>query len=220
MQTSNLPAQSDARISADPLAVAVKTIVDVMATDFGERFTRTFSDAEQVRQLKRRLYAKLKGIAITDIHDGYDRLVDSKPSFVPTVPEIVEAVLFAQKQRRNSEKNQQEANRLAELPPSKEISESIANDNLKKIRVMLSEATAHMDKKETPDEMSARLVRLEEKRLAHEALLAESFPKKTPYIEPSHECSVSWCRDAGTISHSPKGGGNFYCAKHFRDSGG
>jgi len=220
MQISDPPSL---RLSDDPLAKAVKSIVDVMRTDFGDRFTRTFSDAEQVRQLKRRLYAKLKGLVIADIHDGYDRLVESKPNFVPTVPEIVEAVLYAKKLRLKAERESREAERIALSPPRPEVSESVAQGNLKKIRELLGEASASMEKPETAAEKADRLVRLADrlvrlayKAAAHEVLLRRDCPEVgRTYLAPSHECAVGYCRDPGTRAHGK--GGNYYCTKHLRD---
>lgn len=216
MRISELPA----KVAGDPLAQAVKTVVDVMRTDFGERFARAFADAEQVRQLKRRLYAKLKGLAVCDIIDGYDDLVATKPAFVPSVPEIVEAVLCAQKARLKAEREASEARRIAALPPSPEISESAAKQNLAKIRALLSDACADMGKRETEGERQARLKRLDDKVAAHEALLDQAFPHrgKPRMVETHHECAVGWCMNPGTLSHSTNGG-SFFCREHFKPSG-
>ncbi|NOU22150.1 MAG: hypothetical protein HOO93_10245 [Methyloglobulus sp.] len=84
---------------SDPHAEAIKTLVDVMRIDFGERFTRAFADAEQLKQLKRRLYAQLKPFDVCDITKGYEDLVRIKPGFIPTIPEITDAVRQAAKLR-------------------------------------------------------------------------------------------------------------------------
>ena len=102
-------------VQDDPLKKAVIQLVNAMAADFGDRYKQAFKDDEQVLQLKRRLYSKLKGLHIGDIYDGYEMLVEKKPSFVPTVPEIVESVMFCQKIRINKVKNQAEAERILSL---------------------------------------------------------------------------------------------------------
>lgn len=212
MQISDPPSL---RLADDPLALAVKTVVDVMRTDFGDRFAKAFADAEQVRQLKRRLYAKLRGLAICDIYDGYDLLVESKPSFVPTVPEIVEAVLAAQKLRLKAEREAKQAEHAALSPPRPEVSETVAGANLKKIRELSGKAFADTDKSETGAEKAEGLARLADKAAAHRALLKQDFPELgRTYLAPSHECSVGFCRDPGTRAHGR--GGNYYCAAHFR----
>lgn len=204
-------------IKQDPLANAVKTLVDVMSSDFGERFKQTFTDAEQLRQLKRRLYSKLKGIEVCDIYDGYERLVELKPSFVPTVPEITESILHSQKTRLKHEQNQKEAERLSALPTSKEISDSIAHENLKRIKALLADVGEKMEKKETEAQRKERMVRLEQKRLAHEELLKQDFPLHgKELISITHKCSVGWCDKPGTLSNAISGNGNYFCREHWR----
>ena len=202
----------------DPLKNAVIQLVNAMAADFGDRYKQAFKDDEQVLQLKRRLYAKLKGLHIGDIYDGYELLVEQKPSFVPTVPEIVESVINCQKTRINQEKNQAEADRISLMPPKPEISESVARQNLKKIHELLGNAFDGMEQPETEQQRKDRLVRLGEKRLEHEEILNKAFPMRGKDIipPPSHECHVGWCRKPGTMSNATTGNGNFYCGEHFK----
>lgn len=202
------------------LKIAVIQLVNVMASDFGDRFKQAFKDDEQITQLKRRLYVKLKGLHVQDIYDGYELLVDKKPSFVPTVPEIVESVLYCQKKRLSDEKNQTEADRIGLMLPKQEISESVARQNLKKINELLGNAMADMDKPETAQEKAERLERKKEQSASHDELLKKTFPlygKRLMAVE--HKCHVGWCQDHGTISSSTTGSGNFYCNEHFRQHG-
>lgn len=211
MQISNLTQSHE-----DLLKKAVIQLVNVMASDFGDRFKQAFKDDEQITQLKRRLYGKLKGLHIADIYDGYEMLVDKKPSYVPTVPEIVESVLYCQKKRLNDEKNQTEAERIGLMPPKQEVSESVARQNLKKIRELLGDAMGDMDKSETAQEKAERMERLKEKSASNDALLKKAFPLHgKPLMAVDHQCHVGWCDKYGTMSHSITGNGNWYCAEHF-----
>ena len=215
MQISNVTKSDE-----DLLKKAVIQLVNVMATDFGDRFKQAFKDDEQITQLKRRLYGKLKGLHIPDIYDGYEMLVDKKPSYVPTVPEIVESVLYCQKKRLNDEKNQTEAERIGLMPPKQEVSESVARQNLKKIRELLGNAMADIDKPETAQEKTERMERLKLKSASHEGFLKKTFPlygKSLMAID--HKCHVGWCDKYCTISHAITGNGNWYCAEHFRQNG-
>jgi hypothetical protein len=147
-------------------------------------------------------------------------LVEKKPSYVPTVPEIAESVLYCQKKRLNDEKNQTEAERIGLMPPKQEVSESVARQNLKKIRELLGNAMADIDKPETPKEKAERLERLKEKSASHEELLKKSFPLHGKQLMAvDHKCHVGWCDKYGTMSHAISGNGNWYCAEHFNQHG-
>lgn len=83
----------------EALAKAVSSLVDAMRADYGERFTRVFVDASQLKRLKQRLYSRFVGAELIDIRFGYEQLAKTNPSFVPTVPEIAESVRQAKKRR-------------------------------------------------------------------------------------------------------------------------
>lgn len=203
----------------DPTKKAVIQLVKVMSSDFGDRFRQAFKDEDQVKQLKQRLYSKLKGLHVGDIYDGYELLVEKKPSFVPSVPEVVEAVLAAQKMRIKVEREQQETQRLATLPPPQVVSESAARANLRKIHELLGEAGKKMERPETETEKQARLVRLAEARKNHEELLSKEIPLygKT-IINPEHKCAVGWCDSSGTMTSSTSGSQTWYCSRHFSEN--
>ena len=84
---------------SDPVKAMVSGLVDVMRVDFGVRFTSVFVEEQQVKKLKQRLYFQLQDCDLCDIKLGYETLVKSKPSFVPTVPEIADSVRQAKKLR-------------------------------------------------------------------------------------------------------------------------
>jgi hypothetical protein len=206
MQTSKSPQEYDQRIKDDPLALAVKSIVDVMRNDYGERFTRAFADREQVRQLKRRLYAKLVAVDPRDIYDGYDELTEKNPGFIPTVPEIVEAAHDAQKARFKREREQADVERVAALPPPTVLADPKRVFNL--MREALGKAKTH----DTAEEREARLLRIKQKQTE---LAAHFNPGgHTPPVLTKHQCAVAWCDAAGTFSVSKVGGEIWYCRDH------
>lgn len=198
------------------LEYAIKTIAKQLKTDFGQLYVKQFSLEDELIDWKRRAWVKLKGLHPQDILDGYEMLIEKKPSHMPTIPEITEATLFFQKQRKQRDKDNVEAVRIAGLPKP-EMSEPGAKQNLKKIHEMLCKAFKNYDKKETEKERKARALRLEEKRLAHEKLLRQSIPLygKT-IIDQDHKCQVGWCDRPGVLSGTTSGGSNFFCNEHFK----
>lgn len=199
------------------LVYALKLIEKNMRSDFGHLYSTQFKTDEDLRDWKKRIYTKLNGLHPKDILDGYEAIVDAKPAHMPTIPEILDATTHSQKTRLKHEQNQREAERLSALPPSKEISDNIAHENLKRIRALLADAGEKMDKKETEAERKERLVRLEQKRLAHEELIKQDFPLHgKELITITHKCSVGWCDKPGTLSSAISGNGNYFCREHWR----
>ena len=201
------------------LKYAIEAIAKYLKTDFGQLYAKQFLTEQDLTNWKRRCWVKVKGLHPGDILDGYEMLVGQKPLHLPTIPELANAALHCQKVRETQEKNQAEAERISLMPPKPEISESVARQNLKKIRELLGDAFDRIEKPETETEKAARLVRLEEKRLAHEALLDKDFPLRGKDIvpPPTHECHVGWCRNPGTMSNATTGNVNYYCNEHFKN---
>jgi hypothetical protein len=199
------------------MVYAIETLAKQLKTDFGRLYSSRFTNDQELKDWKNRLWTKAKGLHPQDMLDGYESIVDTKPGRLPEIPEIVAATLVFLKIRVNQEKNQAEADRIALMPPKKEISESVARKNMDKIKKKLGTAFDRMDEHETEQQKKERLIRLEQKRLEHEELLNESFPMRGKDIIPipSHECHVGWCRKPGTMSNATTGNGNFYCGEHF-----
>jgi hypothetical protein len=199
------------------LKISLQVMERCLKTDYGNLFTSQFKTDEDHDNWKRRIHSKLNGMHPQDILDGYELLTDAKPNSPPKIPEIVEATIRAKKIRLDYEKNQAETARLESLPKKPEISDSVAKENLAKIRDLLGKATAAMERPETGDEKIERLARLKQKTIDHDALLAKDFPGlgKKLITPVQHECGVGWCREIGTRSSSITGNGVFYCKEHY-----
>lgn len=199
------------------MVYAIETLARQLKIDFGRLYSSRFANDQDLKDWKNRLWTKAKGLHPQDMLDGYESIVDTKPGRLPEIPEIVAATLDFQKKRTQEEKNKSEAERIGMMPPKPEISESVARQNLKKIRELLGTTFGRMEEPETGQQRKERLIRLEQKRIAHEELLNKDFPLRGQDIipPPSHECHVGWCRKPGTLSSSVSGNGNFYCSEHF-----
>lgn len=213
MQTSNELTKAD-RVNSDPLAKTIVSMVDAMRTDYGDKFTRTFADKEQLTQLKRRLYEKLKGLDVADIMDGYDMVITEKKSFVPTVPEIVAATLHCQKMRKKSEKEITHFESVALLPPGHKTEKSAAIENMVKIKAMLDNAFSN--KSESAEQKKTRLERLSEKLQEHEYVLKNDFRNYgKQVIDMDHTCSVSFCDKLGKFTSGVSGAQHWFCNEHY-----
>jgi hypothetical protein len=217
MQTFNSLEQSKTeKVNNDPLAKVIVSMVDAMRADYGDNFKRTFTDKEQLTQLKRRLYSKLKGLDLADIMDGYDKITSEKKSFLPTIPEIVGATLHCQKERKKAERDKAEVLHLSTLPPVSVVPENVARDNLKKLREMFCDALSKADSPETMQGKAERLVRLNQSFLGHEAVMKRDFKNYgKQVIDLDHNCSVSFCGRLGTFTASTSGASNWYCKEHY-----
>lgn len=192
------------RINSDPLAKIIAEICLVMKTDFGRQYASQFKTDDDLRLYKRRLYTKLHGFDVGDIADAYELFVDSGKTFCPTIPELLEHVEIAQKQRKQREQATAEVSRVAALPPP-----TIQCDPL----AMLAEAKQAV--KQRKDGLSR-----EEQIKKHDAVLViygKSIKKRE--FGPEKCCEVGYCKKPGTLSHNTKGGGPFYCTEHYRQAG-
>ena len=195
----------------DPLKDVIESLVSVMHVDFGKRFAEPYADPEQLRQLKRRLYKVLRAFAPCDILDGYELLVEKKPNYLPTVPEIADAVLASQRLRSLAARDQAMIEQAAALPPPS------LNADPKRVLAAQREALGKMDTRETPVERAQRLERLKAAQARHEALLEQAFPlQKRPMMTLNpHKCAVAYCSNAGVLAHGVSGKGSLFCAEHF-----
>jgi hypothetical protein len=201
-------AQTSDRIESDPLAKTIVSMINAMQADYGQVFTKQFSDSEILKNYKRRLYQKLKGLPIESIIDGYELCVDQNLKFCPTIPEVAANVLEAVKRSKRTESNKAEADRVAALPPPK-----ITECNPSKLLVeALSKASDKKDK-------AAWMARKAELIKNHNAVLVLYNKFDHGNADSEHDCVISGCRTAGSMSNGTKGSGNFYCSKHFKTAG-
>lgn len=187
----------------DPLEKAVIMITDAMQMDYPSFFHQAYPGAEEIRQLKRRLYVKLRGIDDRCIYDGYEMCVTQKPNFMPTVPEIIAGALAAEKNYKRIEKNLQE---VASLPPPPKTSKMPPNIKAEWNRVMANAS-------KTEEE---RLERMRTLAASHEQLIADHLAQGAIVKNQSAVLLCARCGRYGVLSSSVRGDGNWYCADHFR----
>lgn len=202
VMTPSFPATGEV---VDLLKDTVVSIVAAMTADYGDNFKRTFSSDEEIRQLKRRLYQKLRGFEIDVIRDGYEACIADSPKFCPTVPDIVAHVQGSAKDKQRRLHNC-EVDALAALPapPVTADPERVLS---------MSRAALSVPK---GDEVT-RAERLKGLLQCHESLLAVDKARGLIATGPDWSnlgCSVEMCRQPGVIAHGPKG--NFYCGEHFK----
>jgi len=206
VQTSN-----QQRIESDPLASTIVSMINAMQADYGQVFTKQFSDSEILKNYKRRLYQKLKGLPIDAIVDGYELSAEASKKFCPTVPEIVGCVLEVVKRNKKAENNKAEADRVAALPPPKIVECNPLE--------LLANAKAASDTASKEDK-AAWMARKAEALKNHNAVLNLNN-HKIKRVEPSlaHQCVVAGCYTTGNLGAGTKGSDNWYCSKHFKTAG-
>jgi len=193
------------RIQKDPLALIIVEITKAMKADFGRQYQAQFKTDDDMTQYKRRLYAKLRGIDINDIADGYELYVDAGKTFCPGIPELLDFIRQAEKSRKQNLSNLADADRVAALPAP-----SIECNPLQ----ILAEA------KQSAIACAARDMSMAEKLKAHDALLTlHAHHIKRRDFNFENACAVSYCKLPGGLSHNTKGGGPFYCREHYRQAG-
>ncbi|MGZ8173620.1 MULTISPECIES: hypothetical protein [Methylobacter] len=198
------------RIESDPLAKTIVSMINAMEADYGQTFIKQFRDAEVLKNYKRRLYQKLKGLPIDAIVDGYELCAERNTKFCPTVPRIAESVLEVVKRNKKLEANKIEAESVAALPPP-----TITCDPL----ALLAEAKA-ASKTGSKEDKAAWMARKAEACRNNEAILIlHGHNIKRRYAQPEHSCVVNGCHKPGTLSSGTKGSDNWYCSNHFKSAG-
>jgi len=202
MAIPQLAKQSGDQPISDPLQKLIISLIDAMRADFGVAFQKQFSDPENLRQYKRRLYQKLRERDHRDVLDGYEVYVDSAPKFPPKIPELLGLFSDAEKRRLLAEKNASEAQNVTALPPP-------VTHECDPVAMLV----------EAKEAATGNGANRDERLKAHEALInihrGGGKIKARPDVS-AHKCEHGMCHRAGTISSTTTGGGNFYCAEHFR----
>jgi hypothetical protein len=195
-QTSS--AQSNYR---NDLIQCIVGLTNAMKADFGRKYQSQFATEEDLKIYKNRLYTLLNGHAVSAIEKGYEMLMNTAPEWPPTAPDILAFTKQCEKEIAAEIKNREEAKRLAALPaPTIEVNA---------IEMLVKAKSAASGKTTKEEEAQARADALKN----HEAVLKIHGHKiKRRYAQPSHYCAVDGCRKPGGLS----GGGNFYCANHYR----
>lgn len=193
----------DSNFKEKPRSVrqAIILLVNVMYVDYGNQFANRFKSDLELQIYKNRLLERFKGHDPRIILAGYEKAAAESPKFIPGVQELIAAIEAVDKEHKKSEINRIESERVSALPPP-----TITCDPVK----MFVEAKANQNGLPTRAEMDARIEN-------HRALLI-IHREKIRSIRPTAEqlCKHGMCNKAGTISSSTSGGGNFYCADHWR----
>jgi thioester reductase-like protein len=186
---------------SDPINKGISHLLRAMKADFAQKFSSRFGDEIELRDYKQRLRKIFENNTAEDIYDAYERYLDTFPEWPPTNIDLRSHLENLLKERKKKSENKAEAERLAALPaPTIEC-------NPVEMLVTAKKSTAANRTKE--EEQIAR----DEALKNHNAILTIHGHKiKRRYAQPSHYCAVDGCRKPGGIS----GGGNFYCADHYR----
>jgi hypothetical protein len=191
----------------DPLGRCIVSLINAMKLDFGHKFKSQFGDSDALRMYKRRLYAKLRDSNLEDIVNGYERFSDARNEWPPTIPEMVDFVEQARKARAQLESNRDEVERLAALPAP------IIQCNPLEMLAKAKSAAQPAGKKDHDAWMERKAAALQN----HNAVLTlHSHKIRKNYGRPEHQCNFPGCYKTGALSSATGGGGNFYCADHFR----
>ena len=191
----------------DYLKNAVSSIVAAMTADYGASFKNTFTSDEEIRQLKRRLYAKLRGLPVNCIIEGYENCVANNTKFCPTVPEIVGSVLAVVREKKKHARLDAEAASRSALPAPTKTADVMG-------MLAAAKATADARGPESREERQARLASLEQNHNAVLALHGRNIHRRV--MADHHQCAYGGCRKFGSLSNSTRGDGNFYCGEHWR----
>jgi len=198
------------RIESDPLKKTIVNMIRAMRSDYGQVFIKQFQSEEALTDFKQRLYQKLNGLPIDAIVDGYELCAERNTRFCPTVPGIVECVMETVKRNKKLAANKAETESVAALPPPAIICDPLA---------LLAKAKA-ASRTGNKEDKAAWMTRKAEALKNHEAVLTLYGQNiKHRYAQPEHLCIANGCHDAGTLSSGTKGGGNWFCKKHFKTAG-
>jgi hypothetical protein len=217
MQAKTEISTGTARISEDPIAQAILSLVAVCKADYGDQWAKQFGGDEDLRMWKRRAYQKLQTFKPQIIVDGYDRAAKARRPYMPSLSDIVAAVgeLNAERARIAERIEHVNAPRLpagSGLAGYVEYLDAQAEGNVARGCIaMMREILARPDAKTEAE----RHERLDKAIAAHEKLLGLAPVRPRAYGE-RRECGKTGCTANGTMSHATNGEGPWFCVEHFR----
>lgn len=192
----------DSNFKEKPRSVrhAIILLVNVMYIDYDKQFENRFKSDLELQIYKNRLLERFKGQDPRIILAGYERAAAESPEFVPKVQKLIAAIEACDREHKKAEINRIEAERVSALPAP-----TITCDPVQ----MLADAKRKQNGLPTRAEMDARIEN-------HRALLV-IHGDRIRSIRPNGNqlCKYGACDQAGTLSSSTSGGGNFYCSDHF-----
>jgi hypothetical protein len=182
----------------------VKSVFNAIQSDFPQQFRNAYDNSDKLNNLKKRLFKLFSGFDPAAIIDGYENIVDKKPEFMPTIPELCRSIADVQSVFNRSKREAKALERNAlELPkPTTRQCNPMQ---------MLRDALKNSGK-----------VSLEQRRREHEALISQHYregkikmPVDDSGLDPNrHDCSAGFCTNPGVLSHSVNGSEQWYCQKH------
>lgn len=184
----------------------INKLIMNMRVDYIQQFEKLFPNEESVTHYRERLQAYLKNKELIDIMTAYSNYVMGGNKFLPNIPELLEHIDDAAKNRRRIENNCEEAIRIGNTPaPTIEC---------QPLEMLKTARDALRQKQESSEE---RMINRAAALKAHEELLnAHSDKIRRKYANNDQLCTVGHCNKPGSLSHGTTGGGNFYCSEHIR----
>jgi hypothetical protein len=189
----------------DVYTKTVKSVFNAIQSDFPQQFRNAYDNSDKLNNLKKRLFKLFSGFDPRAIIDGYENIVDKKPEFMPTIPELCRSIADVQAVSNRSKREAKALERNAlELPkPTTRQCNPMQ---------MLRDALENSGK-----------VSLEQRRREHEALISQHYregkikmPVDDSGLDPDrHDCSAGFCTNPGTRSGTVNGAERWYCSQHF-----
>ena len=193
--------------TSDPINKGISHLLRAMKADFAQKFSSRFGDELELRDYKQRLRKIFENNSPADIYDAYERYLDTRPEWPPTNIDLRGHLEDLLKDRKRQQENKVESERLAALPAPTIVCNPL--EMLAKVK-----SAAKPDGKEDHDAWMARKAAALQN---HNAVLTlHSHKIRKHYGRTEHQCNVPGCYKTGTLSSATGGGGNFYCADHFR----
>lgn len=189
-----------------------------LVMDFGSQFARTFEDGSVTHNAwMHRLAGRVSGLSPSNLIDGYDRARQARAPHMPVLNDIADAAheVARLERMREDEVARAVAPRFSggllgyvDTVLAAGAEDAIADAAISAMRKTLTSTQAL-----TTAERQNRLTE-NVKQLA--AMVASV--KTHRRAEAIRLCDVPGCDRAGSLAHSTRGEGPWYCRKHFWDS--
>jgi hypothetical protein len=179
----------------------VESLAMALRTDYAQMFLTAYPNTEAVRDLKNRLWARLKAFHPQDVVDGFERACQSANGFMPNIQQIAAAADEAAREHRRRMREDAEAARVTALPPptrTVDVAEELARAK-RGVSIPLSVSD--------PAEFDRRVA--EHRRLVATARGAPRLGENA--LKP---CAAGGCSRRGTVSGSTNGTERWYCLEH------
>lgn len=191
----------------DAVLRTIEALALAMRTDYAQAFLAAYPSTEAVRDLKNRLWTRLKAYPPAAIVDGFDTACRTANGFLPNIQQITDGVAQVAAEMRREAREEAQAEHVRQLPPPAPP----AADAASRFTAWMAEARAAQQRPLCIRDPAA----YDAQRAAHDRLIQRDIARgriRTPAVA-TVTCAAG-CGQPAALTTSTNGSAHWYCRNH------